>query len=291
MDNICCTLCSFQDTCMLNNTAPLDLGVHVFTVVLEDFPTHNISVMYNNGKKEHFSKTSPPLCKVTMQFSLEGEWFKHAKGRSYLTLIERTLQGALQRREHCRVSTPSSTVPLCCLKLMSASAWRCSYTEPLVHLDEMRGAVSRVWKREYNLFDDLSHIGLVPFRWKRSWLGPGKDHRCLVTSGPLVDVAYKSSWKGSGNDLWYKRLLGNGCLWPSTWNQFGQNVAAHCGLNLKAERDLLHLRVSLGQNETENIITIFQQYLCIRIHWVIITFNLSLHCWPWATTTAKLAGY
>lgn len=73
MDNICCTLCSFQDACTLNNTAPLDLGVHVFAVILEDFPTHNISVMYKNGKKELFNKTSPPLCKVTMHFSLEGE--------------------------------------------------------------------------------------------------------------------------------------------------------------------------------------------------------------------------
>lgn len=76
---------SVQASCTLMSTGQVPVGVYVFEVILEDFPTKNVTVTYNNGEKELFSMTSSPLCKVTLQFSVESKsilipyqcWFMH----------------------------------------------------------------------------------------------------------------------------------------------------------------------------------------------------------------------
>lgn len=58
---------------MLTRTGQVETGVHVFEVMLEDFPTKNITLTYANGTKERRDLSSAPLCRVKLQFSVEGE--------------------------------------------------------------------------------------------------------------------------------------------------------------------------------------------------------------------------
>lgn len=59
--------------CTLTRTGQVETGVHVFEVMLEDFPTTNITLTYANGTTERRDRSSAPLCRVKLQFSVEGE--------------------------------------------------------------------------------------------------------------------------------------------------------------------------------------------------------------------------
>ncbi|KAG7481807.1 hypothetical protein JOB18_005707 [Solea senegalensis] len=60
--------------CMLTSAGEVGVGVHIFELMLEDFPTQNITVTYDNGMSvfhEASDMNSPPLCKVKLQFLVE----------------------------------------------------------------------------------------------------------------------------------------------------------------------------------------------------------------------------
>lgn len=63
----------FKATCTLTRTGRVEAGVHVFEVMLEDFPTRNITLTYADGATERRDLSSAPLCRVKLQFSVEGE--------------------------------------------------------------------------------------------------------------------------------------------------------------------------------------------------------------------------
>lgn len=67
-----CLLVS-KATCTLTRTGRVKTGVHVFEVMLEDFPTKNITLTYAGGRTEPRGRRSAPLCRVKLQFSVEGE--------------------------------------------------------------------------------------------------------------------------------------------------------------------------------------------------------------------------
>ncbi|KAM7405642.1 hypothetical protein PAMP_000076 [Pampus punctatissimus] len=63
-----------KTTCTLSSTGQLDVGVHVFEVILEDFPTKSINLIYADGTSvvwDSSDTTSSPLCSIKLQFSLE----------------------------------------------------------------------------------------------------------------------------------------------------------------------------------------------------------------------------
>ncbi|XP_070766241.1 scavenger receptor cysteine-rich domain-containing protein DMBT1-like [Enoplosus armatus] len=63
-----------ETACTLTSTGEADIGVHVFEMMLEDFPTKNITLTYIDGTSVHREASdtnSPPLCKVKLQFAIE----------------------------------------------------------------------------------------------------------------------------------------------------------------------------------------------------------------------------
>ncbi|XP_075907223.1 uncharacterized protein LOC142904771 [Nelusetta ayraudi] len=63
-----------EAACTLKSTGQVSVGVHVFEVMLEDFPARNITLTYADGtteQREALDMTLPALCSVTVQFSLE----------------------------------------------------------------------------------------------------------------------------------------------------------------------------------------------------------------------------
>lgn len=62
----------FKVACTLTRTGRVETGVHVFEVMLEDFPTRNITLTYVDGAMERRDLSSAPLCRVKLQFSVEG---------------------------------------------------------------------------------------------------------------------------------------------------------------------------------------------------------------------------
>ncbi|KAK5874455.1 hypothetical protein PBY51_019399 [Eleginops maclovinus] len=60
--------------CVLRTTGKVDIGVHVFELMLEDFSSKNITLTYSDGTsvfREGSDMESPPLCKMKLQFSME----------------------------------------------------------------------------------------------------------------------------------------------------------------------------------------------------------------------------
>ncbi|KAI3377081.1 hypothetical protein L3Q82_000053 [Scortum barcoo] len=64
-----------QNACTLTSTGQISVGVHVFELMLEDFPTKNITLTYADGRStfREASNTNSPsaLCRVKLQFSVE----------------------------------------------------------------------------------------------------------------------------------------------------------------------------------------------------------------------------
>lgn len=63
-----------ETSCTLKISGQVGVGVHVFEMMLEDFPTKNITLTYADGTSEYreaLNMTSPPLCKVKLQFTVE----------------------------------------------------------------------------------------------------------------------------------------------------------------------------------------------------------------------------
>ncbi|XP_038557960.1 uncharacterized protein LOC119890671 isoform X1 [Micropterus salmoides] len=63
-----------KTTCTLTSTGQVGIGVHVFEMMLGDYPTTNITLTYADGSsvyREASNMNSPPLCKVMLQFSVE----------------------------------------------------------------------------------------------------------------------------------------------------------------------------------------------------------------------------
>uniref|UniRef100_A0A673A289 ZP domain-containing protein n=3 Tax=Sphaeramia orbicularis TaxID=375764 RepID=A0A673A289_9TELE len=63
-----------ETKCMLTKDGDVSVGVHVFELMLEDFPTKNITLSYQDGSSVFHDASdvnSNPLCSVKLQFSLE----------------------------------------------------------------------------------------------------------------------------------------------------------------------------------------------------------------------------
>eukprot|EP00064_Thunnus_orientalis_P014959 superscaffoldBa00002690_g15007 len=63
-----------EATCTLTSRGHINVGVHVFEVMLEDFPTKNLTLTYADGTsafRQASDTTAPPLCSIKLQFSLE----------------------------------------------------------------------------------------------------------------------------------------------------------------------------------------------------------------------------
>nr|XP_057933858.1 uncharacterized protein LOC131132337 [Doryrhamphus excisus] len=63
-----------ETTCTLHKTGEVGVGVYVFEVMLEDFPTKNVNLSYANGTstyRDAHNGSSPHLCSVEVQFLLE----------------------------------------------------------------------------------------------------------------------------------------------------------------------------------------------------------------------------
>ncbi|CAL1604407.1 unnamed protein product [Knipowitschia caucasica] len=81
-DEVKCSLTSTTPTnivldenkCVLSSTGALSTGVHVFEVLLEDFPIKNIDLNYPDGKVVQLNVSNPnlsSLCSVKLLFSIE----------------------------------------------------------------------------------------------------------------------------------------------------------------------------------------------------------------------------
>ncbi|TWW67595.1 uncharacterized protein LOC130514772 [Takifugu flavidus] len=60
--------------CTLTRTGQVETGVHVFELMLEDFPSKNITLSHADGTTEQrtaLNMSSEPLCRVKLQFSVE----------------------------------------------------------------------------------------------------------------------------------------------------------------------------------------------------------------------------
>ncbi|XP_026176207.1 uncharacterized protein LOC113138184 isoform X2 [Mastacembelus armatus] len=61
-----------ENQCSLSSTGEVGVGVHVFELMLEDFPTQNINLTYANGtSRTREAADTSPVCTVTLQFSME----------------------------------------------------------------------------------------------------------------------------------------------------------------------------------------------------------------------------
>nr|XP_046253195.1 uncharacterized protein LOC124063507 [Scatophagus argus] len=63
-----------EAACKLTSTSQVKVGVHMFELMLEDFPTRNITLTYADGTsafREASNMNASPLCKVKLQFSVE----------------------------------------------------------------------------------------------------------------------------------------------------------------------------------------------------------------------------
>ncbi|XP_054627119.1 uncharacterized protein LOC129178684 [Dunckerocampus dactyliophorus] len=63
-----------ETTCTLHKTGEVGIGVYVFEVMLEDFPTKNINLSYANGTStywEAYNGSASHLCSLKLQFLLE----------------------------------------------------------------------------------------------------------------------------------------------------------------------------------------------------------------------------
>ncbi|XP_037835879.1 uncharacterized protein LOC108250990 isoform X2 [Kryptolebias marmoratus] len=63
-----------KSACTLTSTGRIQTGVHVLELMLEDFPTKNITLTYADGtsmSRAASDLSSPPLCKTKLQFSME----------------------------------------------------------------------------------------------------------------------------------------------------------------------------------------------------------------------------
>lgn len=61
---------------MLTSTGEVAVGVHVFEIMLEDYPTETINLTYRNGTSEIWDASdsaAASLCKLTLQFSLDSK--------------------------------------------------------------------------------------------------------------------------------------------------------------------------------------------------------------------------
>lgn len=68
------------------SSGQVQVGVHVFEVMLEDFPTKNITLTFANGAQqvlEASNMTGSPLCRVKLQFSVQSKWFSIAPHHHY----------------------------------------------------------------------------------------------------------------------------------------------------------------------------------------------------------------
>ncbi|KAM7014993.1 uncharacterized protein LKV04_013139 [Tautogolabrus adspersus] len=63
-----------ETACTLMSSGQVGLGIHVFELMLEDFPTKNITLTYADGTtvtREASNEAQPSLCKVKLQFTVE----------------------------------------------------------------------------------------------------------------------------------------------------------------------------------------------------------------------------
>ncbi|XP_030580039.1 uncharacterized protein LOC115776464 [Archocentrus centrarchus] len=63
-----------ETACTLTSTGDIQTGIHVFELMIEDFSTKNITLTYSDGTsvfQKAYNMSSPPLCKVKLQFSVE----------------------------------------------------------------------------------------------------------------------------------------------------------------------------------------------------------------------------
>ncbi|XP_034534932.1 uncharacterized protein LOC117809478 [Notolabrus celidotus] len=63
-----------ETTCTLKSSGQVGVGVHVFELMLEDFPSKNITLTYADGStvfQDVNNKDRSPLCKVKLQFAME----------------------------------------------------------------------------------------------------------------------------------------------------------------------------------------------------------------------------
>lgn len=80
-----CSVLVFKAACVLTRTGQVQTGVHVFEVILEDFPTTNITLTHADGTTDALSSAS--LCRVKLQFSVEGEEPKQSKKSSFILKV------------------------------------------------------------------------------------------------------------------------------------------------------------------------------------------------------------
>ncbi|XP_031694929.1 uncharacterized protein LOC116377428 [Anarrhichthys ocellatus] len=63
-----------ETACALTAAGQVAVGVHVFELLLDDFPRKNITLTYADGSsvlREASDMNAPPLCRVKLQFSME----------------------------------------------------------------------------------------------------------------------------------------------------------------------------------------------------------------------------
>lgn len=63
-----------ETTCLLQSSGLVGVGVHVFELMLEDFPSKKINLTYADGtmaSREALNMDQPSLCKVKLQFTVE----------------------------------------------------------------------------------------------------------------------------------------------------------------------------------------------------------------------------
>lgn len=120
----------FKVACTLTRTGQVETGVHVFELLLEDFPTKNITLTYADGATERWDLNSAPLCSLKLQFSVEGKkssWNqkkgeKKLETRRSLCLV--SVSQSFLRSSAARLIAPC---PSSCLRRLLTAA---SFTPP-----------------------------------------------------------------------------------------------------------------------------------------------------------------
>lgn len=112
-------------TCTLTRTGQVEAGVHVFELMLEDFPTTNITLTYADGTRERRDLSSAPLCRVKLQFSVEGEEGRRGRREKVDDADENEPRPVFLSQSFLRSGTVGRVVrcPSSCLRLLLTSAF------------------------------------------------------------------------------------------------------------------------------------------------------------------------
>ncbi|XP_028811534.1 uncharacterized protein LOC114765544 isoform X2 [Denticeps clupeoides] len=176
-----CSFCSHpdisldQDLCSLNAINPLALGVHVFEMVLEDFPTKDINSTYRDGSSvvKHSPKQTAdptPLSRIPLQFAVE-----------MLSPVENCTSGEVQPR--FLTPTPShGDIQKATVGQVLVITLRAQFA----HSPILDFQVSGPWNMSKTTVNQSSTIAIATIRWTPQESDTGRSVPICFTADALT---------------------------------------------------------------------------------------------------------